>query len=611
MVTVGARRIGSAPVQTAPVILVDAQQVTMTRPERDLFRDVSLTISTGDRLGVLGINGTGKSTLLRVLAGTEAPERGTVRHGRGVRIAVLDQEPRFGGGTVRDAVAGGWAGEAALDRLGLGPLLDAAVGGLSGGEAKRVALAQVVMADADLLVLDEPTNHLDLGAIHWLEDRLAEFRGGLVLVTHDRHVLDRLTTKVLELDRGRHHLHDGGYDTYLEAKAVREEAAQKAEASRRVLARQELAWLRRGAPARTSKPKAHLERARAVVEAAPLPGQGLRSEPLVLHRGTPRLGDKVVELRGVGHRFDARTLFTGLDLLVDPRERLGIVGLNGAGKSTLLDIVAGRIAPSEGTVTLGPTVRLGYYDQQGSTLDPRLRTFEVLTGGEEPTWFHRGLLESFWFDDDAQRAPVGLLSGGERRRLQLVATLAARPNVLLLDEPTNDLDLDTLRALEDFLDEWPGALLVVSHDRAFLERTVADVLVLDGRGRAGRYAGGFARWEADQHLRAGARRAETAGSARVRQGPARGTVAAAAPRAGGGGRSLSTIQHQLKQAERELERVTAERDRWLAALEAAGTDHEALRGAGEGLAAAQGAVDEVEDRWLELAAELEERRGGG
>jgi ABC transport system ATP-binding/permease protein len=608
-----ARRNDRPDPQTLPVILVDAKRVTMTRPERDLFRDVSLTLSTGDRLGIVGINGTGKSTLMRVLAATETPESGEVRHGRGIRIAVLEQDPRFATGTVREAVGAGWEGEAALDRLGLGPLLDAPVAGLSGGETKRVALARTLMADADLLILDEPTNHLDLGAIRWLEDRLADFRGGLLLVTHDRHVLDRITTRVLELDRGGYYLHEGGYDTYLDGKAGREEAAQKAETTRRVLARQELAWLRRGAPARTSKPKAHIERAKAVVDAAPPPGQGLRSEPLVLHRGTPRLGDKVVELAGVGHRVanptgGDRVLFSRLDLVLDPRERLGIVGLNGAGKSTLLNIIATRLTPTEGTVVHGPTVRLGYYDQQGADLDPTLRTFQVLTGGEEPNWFHRGLMESFWFDDDAQRAPVGLLSGGERRRLQLVAVLAAQPNVLLLDEPTNDLDLDTLRSLEDFLDEWPGALLVVSHDRAFLERTVADVIVLDGAGRAGRYRGGYAAWEADQHLRAG-RRAETASSRDAKPSSAKSGGAARPSAASGGGRSLSTIQHELKAAERELTKATGDRDRLVEALTAAGSDHEKVRLVGAELATAQERLDAAEERWLSLAEELETRRG--
>ncbi len=597
----------------AAMILVDVERVTVTRPERDLFRDVSLTVSSGDRIGVVGVNGTGKSTLLRVITGTDQPESGTVRTGRGVRVAVLDQAPRLPPGTVRHAVGEGWRGEAALDRLGLGQLLDADVAGLSGGEAKRVALASTLMAETDLLVLDEPTNHLDMGAIRWLEDELAAFRGGLLMVTHDRHVLDRVTTRVLELDRGRAYVHEGGYDAYLQGRADRAEQTAADEASRRILARQELAWLRRGAPARTSKPKAHIERALAVVN-APTEASTVRSGALALHQGTPRLGDKVIELHAVGQRVgeEGRVLFRDVDYLLDRRERLGIVGLNGAGKSTLLDLIAGRRPPDEGRVVTGPTVRLGYYDQTGRELDPAQRVFELFSdGSKDLSWQVKALLESFWFDADVQRSPIGLLSGGERRRLQLVAMLAAQPNVILLDEPTNDLDLDTLRALEDFLDEWPGALVVVSHDRAFLERTVSDVLVLDGHGTASRYRGGFAAWEADQHLRAGRRAvtATSAGAAPPAKAPAKtgveaGVGAASRPERPRG-RSMSTLRHQLKTVEKDMARAEEARDRLQADLAAAGSDHGALARIGSELATAQSALDTLEERWLDLSAELE------
>ena len=483
------------------MILVDLARVAASRPGKPLFAELSLTVSSGDRLGIVGLNGTGKSTLLRVLTGAAEPESGTVRRGRGVRVAALDQVPRLPPGRVVDAVGSGWEAAAVLDRLGMGELLDADVATLSGGQAKRVALARTLVAECDLLVLDEPTNHLDIDAIAWLEERLAGFRGGLVLVTHDRHVLDRVTTRVLELDRGRGYVHEGGYAAYLEGRARRDEQAADAESTRRNLARKELAWLRRGAPARTRKPKARIESATALVEGrAEAPARvGLPD----LHLGTPRLGDKVVELAGVGHRFDGGpTLFSGVDLALDRRERLGVVGPNGAGKSTLLDVVAGRIEPAEGHVEVGSTVRLGYYDQLGVELDPTRRVREALAGdARAPDWRDAALLEQFWFSDDAQWAPIGLLSGGERRRLQLLLTLAAQPNVLLLDEPTNDLDLDTLRVLEEFLDDWPGALVVVSHDRAFLERTVTDVVVVDGSGGAGRRPGGYAAWEDDRRAR--------------------------------------------------------------------------------------------------------------
>ena len=402
---------------------------------------------------------------------------------------------------------------------GWAALGDADVATLSGGQAKRVALARVLLEEVDLLVLDEPTNHLDIDAISWLEDRLAGFGGGLVLVTHDRHVLDRLTTRILELDRGSGYVHAGGYASYLEARSERAEREVAADAVRRNLARSELAWLRRGAPARTRKPKARIASATAIVE-----GRGPEADGLVelgaAERGgtTPRLGDKVVDLHGVGHHFgDAHWLFRDLDLELEPGGRLGIVGANGSGKSTLLDIVAGRRPPAAGRVATAPTVRIGYYDQVGGDLDLTQRVREAVAGSNgQPTWEQNRLMERFLFDADAQWAPIGTLSGGERRRLQLLLVLAGLPNVLLLDEPTNDLDLDTLRALEDYLEGWPGSLVVVSHDRALLERTVEDVLVLDGVGGARLAPGGYAEYETGRRrLRDGARREGGSGSGRT------------------------------------------------------------------------------------------------
>jgi ATP-binding cassette subfamily F protein uup len=599
------------------VILVDVDGVTMTRPERDLLRDVSLTLSRGDRVGVVGINGTGKSTLLRILAGTEQPEAGTVRRGNGMSVAVLDQTATLPPGTVIEALGHGWEAEAILDRLGMGAKLDADTSELSGGEARRVALAAVLMADADLLVLDEPTNHLDIGAIRWLEARLATHRGGLLIVAHDRHLLDQVVTRVVELDRGQAHVHEGGYDAYLEGRARRQALEARAEQVRTSLAKRELAWLRRGAPARTSKSKARLTRARAVVEhRAPA---AARDGELDLHTTVPRLGDKVIELVGVGHRHDEHWLFRHLDLLIGPRERLGIVGLNGSGKSTLLDVISGRLDPAEGTVEVGPTVQLGYHDQVGARLDPDQRVREAVTGGKRDiSWQDQRLMERFWFDDDAQWAPIRLLSGGEQRRLQLILVLTTNPNVLLLDEPTNDLDLDTLRALEDFLEDWPGALIVVSHDRAFLERTVDDVVVMDGHGRAGRYPGGYAAWEAEQHLRGTTRRAESASAQAARS--AAETGAAGKGQAGPGPdpnpgpspkaaskRSSSTIGHELRQVDKAMAKLQRQVDDLNRQLVEAGTDHRRLSELGAELSARQAELDETEERWLELSEELESR----
>ena len=604
------------------MILLDVDAVSASRPGRPLFADVSFTISDSDRLGVVGLNGCGKSTLLGIIAGTGEPESGLVRRGKGVRIDVLAQDPQLPAGTVRQAVIAGfeeaeWEATAVADRLGLGPLMDQDVSSLSGGQAKRVALARALVTETDLLILDEPTNHLDIDAIAWLEDRLASHRGGLVLVTHDRHFLDRITTRVLELDRGKGYTHEGGYGAYLEGRAQREEHAAKAEQTRKNLARTELAWLRRGAPARTSKPKARIESATAIVtgraEAA------ARSGELPLHTGVPRLGDRVIELHQVSHGYGSgEDLFNKVELLLDNRERLGIVGPNGTGKSTLLDIISGRLKPRTGSVDVGSTVRIGYYDQKGRELDPKQRVRDAVTGGHgEADWSDTALMEAFWFDGDAQWSPIGLLSGGERRRLQLLLTLAERPNVLLLDEPTNDLDLDTLRQLEDFLEEWPGALVVVSHDRAFLERTVADVIVLDGAGTASRRPGGYAAYEDERRAARGSgRRLSATGASNHATGASDGADSAAgAGESSGEGvsaakpqRSASTVRHQLTKAEKALaaaqKRAAVLNDQLVAAAESG--DHVALASLGTELESAEQLVASKEEAWLELAGEAED-----
>jgi ATP-binding cassette subfamily F protein uup len=583
------------------VILFDAVAVGVSRPDRPLFTDISVTMSTGDRLGVVGINGTGKSTLLRVLAGRQIPESGEVRPGSNVRVAMLDQDAPLPPGTVRDAVTGAgwsdivvetWEAEAVLSKLGMDGFFDRSTSSLSGGEGKRVALARALVEPSDLLVLDEPTNHLDLDGIEWLEDRLAGHRGGLLLVTHDRHVLDRLVNRMLELDRGTGFVHDGSYADYLEAKADRQARADDAEAVRRNLARTELAWLRRGAKARTSKPKHRVEAARALVSERP---QGAaRPSQLHLEFETPRLGDIVVELDDVAATApDGRRLFSGVSLTLDRRERLGVVGPNGSGKTTLMDLIAKRTEPQTGSVRWGSTVELAYYDQHGTELDPSARVREVVAGPHrEPDWTDARLLEAFWFDADAQWAEVRTLSGGERRRLQLMQVLAARPNVLLLDEPTNDLDLETLRALEDFLEDWPGAVVVVSHDRAFMRRVVSDALVIDGAGGVARWPGGFDAW--DEHRRAvggggGSPRRRNRGDTRARAG----------------GRTPNALGNAIRKTEKELAKLEQRKADLLTELEGALGDHHELARLGADLADVEGRLAEVEQQWLELSEELE------
>jgi len=606
------------------VILIDAQGLKASRPNRPLFDDISLTLSDGDRIGVVGLNGCGKSTLLRILSGDYSPDSGVVRYGRGARIGILAQQPDLPKGTVRDAVGEDWRGEAMLDRLGMTGLIDAQTNELSGGQQKRVALAALLVSEWDALILDEPTNHLDLDAIAYLEEWLANYRGGLILVTHDRHVLDRVTTKVLEIDRGHAYLHmpaqrnaGSGYAAYLAARIEREEQAATAEQKRKNLARTELAWLRRGAPARTTKPKARIAAATELVNRRP--EAAARAGEIGLSLGNQRLGSKGVELHGVGFSWpgakpgtaaktdsgaDASALVLNpFDHELEPGDRLGIVGPNGAGKSTLLDLISGRLKPTHGHIDIGSTVKIGYYDQLGRELNVNQRVREAVAGDKgQPSIEDNQLMRQFWFDGDTQYAPISTLSGGERRRLQLLLTLIEQPNVLLLDEPTNDLDLDTLRALEDYLDEWPGIVVVVSHDRIFLDRTVIDVLALDGVGGAAVVRGGVAGWlkqrnSAPTEQMTGAQRGKlistpTVAAAELSQKPK-------------SSKSPSTLRRLVTQAETALTKATAELEKVTLQMRTAGNDHVKLAKISEDLAKAQAKVNSAEETWLTLVAEAE------
>ena len=603
------------------MILIDAQGLKASRPNRPLFDNISLTLSDGDRIGVVGLNGCGKSTLLRILSGDYSPDSGVVRYGRDARIGMLAQQPVLPKGLVRDAVGEDWRGEAMLDRLGMSGLIDAQTNELSGGQQKRVALAKLLVSEWDALILDEPTNHLDLDAIAYLEEWLANFRGGLILVTHDRHVLDRVTTKVLEIDRGKAYLHmpaqrsDGsGYAAYLAARIEREEQAVTAEQKRKNLARTELAWLRRGAPARTTKPKARIAAATELVNRRP--EAAARSGEIGLSLGNQRLGSKGVELHGVGFSWptarpnagasgDAGALVLNpFDHELEPGDRLGIVGPNGAGKSTLLDLISGRLKPTQGHLDIGSTVKIGYYDQLGRELNVNQRVREAVAGDKgQPSIEDNQLMRQFWFDGDTQYAPISTLSGGERRRLQLLLTLIEQPNVLLLDEPTNDLDLDTLRALEEYLDEWPGIVVVVSHDRVFLDRTVIDVLALDGVGGAAVVRGGVAGWlkqrnSAPTEQMSGAQRGKLISTPNVAA-----AELAQKPKTQKSPKSPSTLRRLITQSETALAKATAELEKLTAQMATAGNDHVKLAKISEELAKAQAKVNSAEESWLSLVAE--------
>jgi ATP-binding cassette subfamily F protein uup len=582
------------------MILIDAEGLKASRPGRTLFEDVSITISTGDRLGVVGLNGCGKSTLFRILSGELAPDAGVVRRGRNARVGVLPQLPVLPNGTVRDAVGGGWQGEAMLDKLGMGDMTEADTRELSGGQLKRVALAQLLAGEWDCLILDEPTNHLDLDAISFLEETLARFPGGLAIVTHDRHVLDRVTNRVLEIDRGHAYLHipagvnaGSGYAAYLTARSEREDNAATAEQVRKNAAKKELAWLRRGAPARTAKPKARIAAAEALI--ANKPDGPARQGELGLDLGSKRLGSKGIEILGVSFTWpDGSEVLHAFNHALEPGDRLGIVGPNGAGKSTLLDMIAGRLTATEGTIDIGRTVQVGYYDQLGKELDLTKRVRDIVAGDKgAPSVEDLNLMKRFWFDGDAQFAPIHTLSGGERRRLQLMLTLIEQPNVLLLDEPTNDLDLDTLRALEDYLDDWPGIVVVVSHDRAFIDRTVEEILALDGEGGAALVVGGVDAW--------------------LRQRTAKPNVPRSAPMKNSpppthkksGKRSPSTLNRLIAGVEKDMVKRTTRQTALYQDIADAGSDHVKLAALGEELAEIQSAIASLENQWLEYTTELE------
>ena len=582
------------------MILIDAEGLKASRPGRPLFEDVSITLSTGDRLGVVGLNGCGKSTLFRILSGELRPDAGVVRTGRGARIGVLPQLPVLPEGTVRDAVGGGWQGEAMLDKLGMGDMVEADTRELSGGQLKRVALARLLAGEWDCLILDEPTNHLDLDAIGFLEETLARFPGGLAIVTHDRHVLDRVTNRVLEIDRGHAYLHipagenaGSGYAAYLAARAEREENSATAEQVRKNAAKKELAWLRRGAPARTAKPKARIAAAEALI--ANKPDGPARQGELGLDLGSKRLGSKGIEMLGVGFTWpDGHEVLHAFDHALEPGDRLGIVGPNGAGKSTLLDMIAGRLTATVGTIDIGKTVLVGYYDQLGKELDLSKRVRDVVAGDKgSPSVEDLNLMKRFWFDGDAQFAPLSTLSGGERRRLQLLLTLIEQPNVLLLDEPTNDLDLDTLRALEDYLDDWPGIVVVVSHDRAFIDRTVEEILALDGEGGAALVPGGVATW-----LKQRSARVSTPRSAPNQRS------SSTKPAKQKSSRSPSTLNRLIANVEKDMTKRTTRQTALYQDIADAGNDHKKLAALGEELAALQTAIESLETQWLELTEEL-------
>lgn len=476
-------------------ILIDLQKVSLEGFDRTILRDFSLTISTGDRLGVVGINGAGKSTLLKIIAGIQQPDGGALVLGKNTHIGFLDQIPVLPNGTVREVLGDGWEVDAALDRLDMMSAINTQISHLSGGQLKRVALARIFAEEHDVLILDEPTNHLDLGAIQWLEQKITSFPGAVVLVSHDRFLLDQVTNRMIEIDRGSTYVHSGGYSQLLENQAEREAQAEQAEQVRKNLARHELAWLRRGVKARSTKPQARIDAANRLLAGGKQ--AAAREGSIEFNIEVPRLGQTVIKAHNVGFHYpNGRQVLQGVDLDLGPGDRVGIVGPNGAGKSTFVNLLALRTEPSAGTMKHGPTVVASYFEQASDNFNLDASVQELVAGpqGIPGSPEDIALMKSFWFTGALCKTKARDLSGGERRRLQLLLALSSSPNVLFLDEPTNDLDLETIRLIEEFLAQWTGTLVVVSHDRAFLSRTTDRLLEVHVDGTITDIPGGIDAW---------------------------------------------------------------------------------------------------------------------
>jgi ATP-binding cassette subfamily F protein uup len=607
-------------VTAPPRNLVNLHAVEKGYGTRTVLRGISLGLAEGDRVGIVGRNGEGKSTLLRLIAGAEEPDAGAVTRTGGVATALVGQGDELASArTVRDELVGGradheWAGDGAfravLDGLlgGVGirrfPAgLDTPVAPLSGGERRRIALARALLDRPDLLLLDEPTNHLDVEGIDWLARHLAARRGTLVVITHDRWFLDEVSTRTWEVADTAVHQYDGGYAAYVLARAERDRQAAAREDRRRQLVRKELAWLRRGPPARTSKPKFRIEAANALIADEPAP----RDRVELLRFATARLGGKVLEAEGVSVAFGERAILRDATWVLGPGDRVAVVGANGSGKTTLLDVLAGERATDTGAVERGATVRLAHLSQDTVEVPGHRRVRVALVeirgrirlgDGRELT--AGGLAERFGFRGDRARTLVRDLSGGERRRLQLMRLLMSEPNVLLLDEPTNDLDIDTLTALEDLLDGWPGTLVVVSHDRWFVERVCDNVHALDGTGGIRHLPGGVDQYLDEAHAAA---RREAAEAASPATAPPAGTGQTDGARRSGG--ALREARKDLARLERALDRL-GEREQGLhEQMAAQATDHVRLGELQTELAALAAERDELEAAWLEAASVLE------
>ena len=593
-------------------MLLSAEHLSINFGSRQLLDDVNFYLNEGDKVGVIGINGTGKSTFLKVLSGVTEPDGGTISRNPNVQISLLSQNPVMDeDATVLEQVflhfpaefraLNEYEAKAMLNRLGITDFTQK-VGTLSGGQRKRVALAAALIHPADVLILDEPTNHLDSEMVAWLEDWLRRFKGGLVMVTHDRYFLERVVNHITELSRGKLYHYEANYSKYLELREQRQEMAEASERKRQSILRVEREWIMRGCRARTTKSKERIQRYEALLnQDAPE-----TDEAVQMAAASSRLGKKIIELRDVSKAFDGRPIVSRFSYNLLRSDRIGIVGRNGAGKSTLLHLIAGELAPDSGTVEVGATVKIGHFSQEGRELDLQQRVYDFIhdiadeVKTDEGTFSANQMMERFLFPGDLQSVPIGRLSGGERRRLYLLSVLMEAPNVLLLDEPTNDLDVTTLSILEDYLQGFPGPILAVSHDRFFLDKLAESIFEVRGDGEIHRFTGNWTDWQAKRReADAPAPKAEKPKPAaeRPRERKLKFTFKEQ--------REFETIDDELAQLEADLAACQAEQA-------ACGSDYVKLQELQARQAELEAALEEKTERWVylnELKEQIDAQNG--